>query len=151
MTLFDTAGVERYTQTIPHTYYRRAKVVMMVYSMDNSDSFYSISSNWIDNATAADESAITVLVGNKLDLLNNRDSEKSAFITGKKAHVLAENWDIESSLVFEVSALTGEGFQELFDSVALKLTPAHLSISTVPKYSVHNSLSAEESGLCLRC
>ena len=151
MTLFDTAGVERYTQTIPQTYYRKAKVVMMVYSIDNSDSFYSISSNWIDNAATVDENSTTVLVGNKLDLLKDSDLEKSAFITDKKAHILAQNWDIESSLVFEVSALTGEGFQELFDSVALKLTPVHVSTSTAVKYSAHNSLSAEESGLCLRC
>lgn len=119
MTLYDTAGVERFTQTIPPTYYRKAKVVLLVYSLDNCDSFHAISSNWVDNTTAADENSITVLVGNKCDL--DEEEEGEQFVPRQRALTLAENLGIDSELVFETSALTGKGFQELFDCVAVKM------------------------------
>lgn len=121
--------MERYTHTIPPTYYRKAKVVLLVYSVDNTDSFHAISNNWIDNSSAADENSIVVLVGNKCDL--DEDEEAEQFVPRRRAQTLAANLEIDSNLVFEISALTGKGFQELFDSVAVKmlvkprLTPSH--------------------------
>ena len=119
MTLYDTAGVERYTQTIPPTYYRKAKIVLLVYSVDNCDSFHAITSNWVDNTSAADENSITVLVGNKCDL--DEEEEGEQFVSRQRALTLAENLEIDSELVFEASAMTGKGFQELFDCVAVKM------------------------------
>ena len=119
MTLYDTAGVERYTQTIPPTYFRKARVVLLVYSVESSDSFHAISSNWIDNTTATDDSSIMVLVGNKCDI--DRDEEVERAIPRHRAETLATNLDIETTLVFEVSALTGKGFKELFDAVAVRM------------------------------
>ena len=119
MTLYDTAGVERFTQTIPPTYYRKAKVVLLVYSVDNCDSFHGISSNRVDNISAADENSITVLVGNKCDL--DEDEEGEQFVPRRRALTLAENLGIDPELVFETSARTGNGFQELFDCVAVKM------------------------------
>lgn len=119
MTLFDTAGVERYTQTIPPTYYRKAKVVLLVYSVDNSDSFNAISSNWVDIPSSVDDLHITAIVGNKCDL--NEDEEAEQFIPRRRALTLASNLEINPNLVFEVSALTGKGFQAMFDRVALEM------------------------------
>lgn len=121
MTLFDTAGVERYTQTIPPTYYRKAKVVILVYSVDNSDSFNAISSNWVDIPSSAEDAHLTVIVGNKCDL--NEDEEAEQFVPRRRAQTLASNLEIDQSLVFEISALTGKGFQELFDRVAVMMQP----------------------------
>lgn len=121
MTLFDTAGVERYTQTIPPTYYRKAKVVILVYSVDNSDSFNAISSNWVDIPSSAEDTHLTVIVGNKCDL--NEDEEAEQFVPRRRAQTLASNHEIDQSLVFEISALTGKGFQELFDRVAVMMQP----------------------------
>lgn len=121
MTLFDTAGVERYTQTIPPTYYRKAKVVILVYSVDNSDSFNAISSNWVDIPSSAEDTHLTVIVGNKCDL--NEDEEAEQFVPRRRAQTLASNLEIDQSLVFEISALTGKGFQELFDRVAVMMQP----------------------------
>ena len=119
MTLYDTAGVERYTQTIPPTYYRKAKVVLLVYSVDNNDSFHAISSNWVDNTSTADDNSIIALVGNKCDLEENEETER--FITRQRAHTLASNLEIDPEMVFQISARTGKGFQEMFDCVAVRL------------------------------
>lgn len=122
MTLFDTAGVERYTQTIPPTYYRRAKVVLLVYSIDSSDSFQAISSNWLENTySGVDESSLTVLVGNKCDLKSNHGEIVDEIVPRQRALTLADNHGIQADLVFEISALTGSGFQEMFDGLAMKM------------------------------
>ena len=144
MTLYDTAGVERFTQTIPNTYFCKTKAVIMVYSIDNSDSFSAISSNWIENAHSAGENAIKLLVGNKLDLSNNELVD--SMIPKQRAETLAANLDIELNMVFEVSALTGEGIQEMFDAVALEMV--RLQVPPSPYISPQSSVEDEDSGKC---
>ena len=96
-----------------------AKVVMLVYSIDNSESFNAISNNWMDNALAADENAINVLVGNMLDLDGDEEIDR---VAKSRAYTLADNLvGLNSDMVFEISALTGEGFSEMFDAIALRM------------------------------
>ena len=81
MTVYDTAGIERHMSTIPQTYFRWSKVIMLVYSIDDSDTFDSLT-NWADNAISAragrsQSEIITVLVGNKVDLDNERKVSKT--------------------------------------------------------------------------
>lgn len=135
MTLYDTAGVERYTQTIPPTYYRQAKVVLLVYSVDNNDSFHAISSNWVENTSTSDDNSIIALVGNKCDLEESEETER--FITRQRSHTLASNLEIDPELVFQISARTGKGFQELFDRVAVKMQNVMTKPSSIS--STHNN------------
>ena len=105
MTMYDTAGIERHMSTIPQTYFRWSKVIMLVYSIDDSDTFDSLT-NWSDNAISAragraQSDVITVLVGNKLDLDDDRKVSKG------RAQQYAENNDIEQDMVFEVSVKDG--------------------------------------------
>ena len=81
MTVYDTAGIERHMSTIPQTYFRWSKVIMLVYSIDDSDTFDSLT-NWADNAISAragraQSEIITVLVGNKVDLDDERRVSKT--------------------------------------------------------------------------
>ncbi len=121
LTLFDTAGIERHMSTIPPTYFRWSKVIMLVYSIDDADTFNSLT-NWADNAVGAragraQSDIITVLVGNKLDLEDDRQ------VTTKRAKEYADNNDISEDMIFEVSALDGTGVQEMFDKMAVKVMP----------------------------
>lgn len=117
MTLFDTAGMERYTGTIPPTYFRNAQIILLVYSIDSADSISDMPV-WIDNYSIARlgdsiSSAIPVLVGNKCDLQDSRDVPIS------RVKETASLCGVPEDNVFELSALTGEGFDELFDRLAL--------------------------------
>lgn len=121
MTMYDTAGIERHMSTIPQTYFRWSKVIMLVYSIDDSDTFDSLT-NWADNAISAragraQSDVITVLVGNKLDLDDDRKVSKA------RAQQYAENNDIDQDMVFEVSVKDGTGVQEMLDKIALKIKP----------------------------
>lgn len=95
---------------------------MLVYSIDDSDTFDSLT-NWADNAicahagrTASD--VITVLVGNKVDLDDDRR------VSRERARQYAVNNDIESDMVFEVSAKDGTEVEEMFAKIAVKVRPA---------------------------
>lgn len=122
LTIYDTAGIERHMSTIPQTYFRWSKVIMLVYSIDDSDTFDSLT-NWADNAISSHggrtpSDVITVLVGNKVDLDDDRGVSK------ERARQYAENNDIELDMVFEVSAKEGTGVEEMFNAIALKVKPA---------------------------
>ena len=118
MTLFDTAGIERHMSTIPPTYFRWSKVVMLIYSIDDSDTFDSLT-GWSENAISARVGGKTlfVLVGNKCDMASERKIDRS------RAIQYASNIDIDTDMVFEVSALTGKGIDKMFDTIALKMGP----------------------------
>ena len=91
---------------------------MLIYSIDDSDTFDSLT-GWSENAISARVGGETlfVLVGNKSDLGSERQVEKT------RAHQYAKNIDIDDDMVFEVSALSGEGFNKMFDAVALRMGP----------------------------
>ena len=131
MTLYDTAGVERYTKTVWPTYFRKANAIILVYSIDDVYSFNDIGSNWMDYS---DTDAEVVLVGNKIDLASD-EGECMRVISQQRAMQYADSNDIEKSMVFEVSAKTGQGMQEMFDAVAQKVTPASTeqSVPVKPK------------------
>ena len=121
MTLFDTAGMERHMSTIPHTYFRGAKMLLVVYSIDDTETFDSIDS-WLDNASSArvaagEDRPIIALVGNKLDL----DSSRAVYQS--RANELADLYEIPSDLIFEVSAKENTNVQGLFDAIATKMKP----------------------------
>ena len=97
---------------------------MLIYSIDDSDTFDSLT-NWADNAVCGSIGGpletITVLVGNKSDLSSERAVDAS------RAKQYADNNDIQEDMIFEVSAKTGEGVQEMFDKIALKMKPSKRS------------------------
>ena len=122
ISLYDTAGIERHMSTIPQTYFRWSKVTMLVYSIDDEDTFDSLA-NWADNAVCSSAGSpldsITVLVGNKLDL-----ADESRAVSDTRAKQYAENNDIDPDMIFEVSALSGAGVDEMFNKIAMKMKPA---------------------------
>ena len=113
--------MERHLSTIPHTYFRYAKVVALVYSIDDSDTFDSLT-NWVDNANSARVSMgqsdpITILVGNKVDL------ESQRCVPLERALQFAVNNDISADMVFEVSAKENINIQTMFNTIAVKVHP----------------------------
>ena len=95
---------------------------MLVYSIDDEDTFDSLT-NWADNAVCSAAGTpletITVLVGNKADLVDD-----SRAVSESRAQQYAENNDIDPEMIFEVSAKDGTGVDEMFDKIALRMKPA---------------------------
>ena len=102
--LYDTAGQEKFKSLIP-MYIRDANIILVVYDITNKESFIH-TEHWVNETKDLKrEDAIFVLIGNKIDLEQNR------VVTSKEA----EDFAIERGfLFFEVSAKTGEHVEELF-------------------------------------
>jgi Ras-related protein Rab-6A len=102
--LYDTAGQEKFKSLIP-MYIRDANIILVVYDITNRDTF-THTEHWVNETKDLKrDDAIFVLVGNKIDLEENR------VVTKKEA----EDFATEKGFLFhEVSAKTGEQVQELF-------------------------------------
>ena len=70
--IWDTAGMERY-RSLTSSYYKGAKGVVIVYDICRKKSFENID-KWInDFKSKADEDAVILLIGNKSDLIKERE------------------------------------------------------------------------------
>ena len=106
--IWDTAGQERYRAMTP-MYYRGAQVALVVYSVDNMDSFKAVD-EWIDSLHEnTDSSIIIFLAANKADLTDSR------VVTTQQGEEKAKSKDV---FFAEVSAKTGEGIDDLFITMA---------------------------------
>ncbi|SMN19285.1 similar to Saccharomyces cerevisiae YKR014C YPT52 Rab family GTPase, similar to Ypt51p and Ypt53p and to mammalian rab5 [Maudiozyma saulgeensis] len=117
--IWDTAGQERYKSLAP-MYYRNANAALVVYDITQADSLEKARS-WVQELKnkVDDDSLVIYLVGNKIDLVsnNNDDQDKRAV-----ERSVAETYAEENNLLFsEVSAKTGEGIKQVFQSIAENL------------------------------
>lgn len=149
MTLYDTAGMERYTATIPPTYFRHARAVILVYAVDNEESIGNISS-WSENFSKhrigdTVDTLKVLLVGNKVDL--NRT------VSVNRVNEVAEICGIDSSLKYEISTMNNEGFDELFDDLAYLLndTPTERRKTIRATGTPDNEEMKKKKVLCSKC
>lgn len=102
--IWDTAGQERYRSLAP-MYYRGAKFAVIVYDITSRDSFEG-AKLWINELKRrGNKECITILVGNKVDLVNDRKVKKWEGVE------LSEQ---ENILFIEVSAKENININEIF-------------------------------------
>ena len=133
--LWDTAGQEIYRNIVP-IYFKGAICAVVVFSMEERQSFVSLQS-WIDQLQIhADEHIGIVLCGNKIDI----DSPKVS-------QVEAEKWAQEHgyTIIF-TSACTGENVQLMLDHVVNNWVAKANLVSSDSKVDV--SKGKEHRGCC---
>jgi len=114
--LYDTAGQEKYRSLIP-LYTKDAHIIFLIYDISNYDSFTNVE-KWYDSLSNVNkEEAIFFLIGNKVDLVEERKVKEEE---GK------EFADQHNFIFQEISALTGDGIQELFMNKLLTQIRTHL-------------------------
>jgi len=101
---FDTCGKEMYKSLISN-FYRNSSLAIIIYSIDNKESFQNIK-KWLKEVKNANFNAKIILVGNKSDLEESRKVSKDE----------GENFAKENNLnmFFETSAKTGHNAQNVF-------------------------------------
>ena len=104
--IWDTAGHERF-RSITYSYYRGANSIIIVFDLSNKKSFISIT-DWLKQIEKhAKENVFKFLVGNKYDLIEERE------VLYEEAKQYAD----EHSLPYiETSAKEGININELFES-----------------------------------
>ena len=110
--MWDTAGQENF-RSITRSYYKNSVCAMVVYDITSRKSFDNVM-NWIEEIqNNSSKTILIVLVGNKIDLKDNRDV---SFEEGKE---LAN----KNGIIFmETSAKTGEGVEEIFKKTVQEIS-----------------------------
>jgi len=105
--IFDMGGLKSFKKVRKH-YYQDAKVVIILFDYSKLDTLENIN-EWIEEARHFIKNPITkyYLVGNKIDLIDDRKSILSSAID------LSSHYNFS---YYEISAVTGEGVDELFTS-----------------------------------
>ena len=103
LNIWDTAGQERF-RSVSKAYFRNAVGAILVYSINDNDSFNDLEA-WINDLhQLAAQNAAILLVGNKSDLDDRR-------VTESEAQSFADRHGIE---YLEASAKTGDNITETF-------------------------------------
>ena len=110
--------MERFDSTVPPTYFRHARAVVFVYAINSQESIDNIV-HWSESITPQRlgpqrTEMICALVGNKSD-------DENREVTLKRGRDTADVCGFDKDLVFEASAKTGQGVDEMFDTIADRL------------------------------
>ncbi|EDO42144.1 predicted protein [Nematostella vectensis] len=109
--IWDTAGQERF-RTLTTAYYRSAHGIVLIYDVNESETFLHLS-QWLEEVSEyACEGVNTILVGNKCDLI---DCRQVGYNTAKE---FAEKLDIS---FIETSAKDSTNVESVFRTMAAEL------------------------------
>lgn len=108
--IWDTAGQDRY-RAITTSYYRGALGGLVVYDITNKKSFVNIS-HWISEFREHVSQPVMVLVGNKSDLVDQRE------VSTQDAQQLAKKYQM---IFIETSALNNQNVEEAFSSLITQI------------------------------
>lgn len=134
--IWDTAGQERF-RSIAKAYFRSAIGVILVFDLTDRKSFDDLN-QWLNDIHAlCDPNAVVTLIGNKLDLAEQRS------ITSGEAESFAQ---LHQLTYFETSALGGDNIQEAFHRTAATILRKNL-VGTTPESTVVQA-SWSRSGCC---
>ncbi|OHT03481.1 small GTP-binding protein [Tritrichomonas foetus] len=107
--IWDTAGQEKYRSLAP-MYFSGAYIAYLVFDITNKNSLNALDDFYTLLQQRAPEECIYILVGNKMDLENQRQ------VTQDEAIDFSQR--IGAVAYAETSALTGQGVREIFDIAA---------------------------------
>ena len=108
--IWDTAGQELYRSLTP-MYYRNAHAAFVVFDVTNKSTFLA-SENWIKDLQEGNDNVLIMLVGNKIDLQEQR------VVQFAEAETLAKKYNLQ---YIETSALSGVGIDKAFQMVIVHL------------------------------
>ena len=107
--VWDTAGQERF-RTITTSYYRNADGIIVVYAVNDRESFSAISTWLLEIEKNSPKDIVKILVGSKADgphLITTEEGRNRAELAGAG--------------FIETSAKTGMGVKELFEMMGMKI------------------------------
>jgi len=120
--IWDTCGQELYRSLITN-FYRNSSLAIIVYAINSKDSFEDIEMWLRELRTHSNPDAKVFLIGNKLDLENERK------ITKEQGETFAKNNKL--NLFIEASAKTGFNSKKIFIKAAKMLYDEHLKYKDV--------------------
>ncbi len=109
--IWDTAGQERY-MALNKNLFQKVQGIILMYDLTNRDSFENLNS-WLNLVTQNVSNKIIMLVGNKLDL-----ADEKRIVTETEGRMLAQDNKI---LFSEASGSSGENVDKVFIEISEKI------------------------------
>ena len=110
--IWDTAGQEKY-RSINKIFYQDACVALLLYDITQKDSYEAIKDYWYNEVKEySPNNVIIVIVGNKSDLYEHEQIDENE---------VKEYCKSINVLFKQTSAKSGEGINELFEMIGLKI------------------------------
>lgn len=139
--IWDTAGQERFRSLAP-MYYRDAQFALLVYAIDNQDSFNAIEEWHKGLVDDCPEMPKVILIGNKKDL----EKQEKRQITYEQGAELAKKLDAK---FYEVSAKEDQkSINDMIDEIANDAAGSLAKTQTPDKKTVTPSLDKEDKKCC---
>lgn len=149
----DTGNLEQFRGSIPTNYFRHSQGVVLVYDLTDPTSLYDLE-DWMRDAynKVPEDVAINyILIGNKLDRINNgiesHDDERC----------FAERHNIPEALQFKIAASeeSTESLRAIFQTIALSIhttqeSETHTITETVTLVEEEAESTSERKG-CFSC
>ena len=111
--LWDTAGQERF-RSITTTYYKSSQGLLLMYDITNKDTFDNLDS-WfqsINESLGESNNYLVVLLGNKVDLVNNEPDKRQ--VTTEEAENICKDKNIYWGGECSAKDFTEEQLKEMF-------------------------------------
>ncbi|OHT02751.1 Ras-related protein Rab-2A [Tritrichomonas foetus] len=144
--LWDTAGSDTYRTVVP-LYAKNSHVAVLVCSYSDKSSLDDLK-GWYDLATnVADGAKIFFVVANKSDIFNHEDEENKPEIERNEVEQFSKS--INATL-FETSALTMAGIDELFANIADQVSSSNLTSepACTIELNIHNEDDTKSTNKC---
>ena len=112
MDIWDTAGQEKH-RALAKIFFKNSKAVLLVYDITNKKSFEEIKNYWYEQVKeSSDKDTILALVGNKYDLINEKDVSNED----------GEEFVKSIGAIFALTTATDyNSINALFESIAMKI------------------------------
>lgn len=137
--IWDTAGQERY-KAITSAHYRRAAGALIVYDVTVLSSFHHVDSWLHELRTKAGKDVPIVLVGNKIDLV--QDDPNCRRVSYEEAKHFA---DIHGLLFIETSAKTNTNIDLAFESLLTSISENYMNNKLVQAEQTHRKIKKVHS------
>ena len=133
--IWDTVGQEKY-RSLAKIFYRDAKIIAFVFDITKRKSFDAIKNFWYNETQDnADNNPIFALVGNKIDLYNNRDIDIDE----------GQTYADEIGAIFQTtSALSNSGISNLFNHLGKKFFIPEYDYKTGDKQAQENFMKKKK-------
>ena len=134
--LWDTAGQERF-HTITKNYYKTAHAIILIFDVTEKATYQNVK-NWVEQIREEVSSkVVTVLVGNKIDDVENRKINK------EEGEEMAKECGIS---YFECSAKTGENIDPIFNDLIKKTIENYKVLEDATK--LDSKKKSKKKGFC---
>jgi len=119
--IWDLAGQAQFKR-VRQSYLANAEAGILVYDVSNRASFENIDKNWYIEIKKGSPNISLILVGNKIDLTENR------VISREEGESLAEKLQL---IYIETSAKTGENINDAFKMLALQIIKRYIETQDI--------------------